>query len=292
MSCIISGDYQRINHIAPTIINLIERSRTQAEFFGKSFNPYSWVCGLWGCSTGACGDFEQGERLLEKALKFALEIDHRGTIGFVEYLYGVLFAWKGDGKSAAKHLENGLKHLVESQTVLYVGQAYCWLGYAHCLMGDPKTAVDLTEKGLKLHTDTGMLVFRSVCHFLCIYAKFELGDIEEAITHAELAVKFSLENNEKVLHGLSKLSLGRVLAKTDVGQIEAAEQQLLQGISLLEELGIVAFSCWGYLWLGEVYAESGRQEEALQNLKKAEAMFRDMGMDYWLGKAQDALARL
>jgi class 3 adenylate cyclase/tetratricopeptide (TPR) repeat protein len=292
MSCIISGDYQRINHIAPTIISLIEQSRTQAEFFGKSFNPYSWVCGLWGCSTGACGDFEQGERLLEKALKFALEIDHRGTIGFVEYLYGVLFAWKGDGKSAAKHLENGLKHLVESQTVLYVGQAYCWLGYAHCLMGDPKTAVDLTEKGLKLHTDTGMLVFRSVCHFLCIYAKFELGDIEEAITHAELAVKFSLENNEKVLHGLSKLSLGRVLAKTDVGQIEAAEQQLLQGISLLEELGIVAFSCWGYLWLGEVYAESGRQEEALQNLKKAEAMFRDMGMDYWLGKAQDALARL
>jgi class 3 adenylate cyclase/tetratricopeptide (TPR) repeat protein len=292
MSCMISGDYQRINHIAPTIISLIEQSRTQAEFFGKSFNPYSWVCGLWGCSTGACGDFEQGERLLEKALKFALEIDHRGTIGFVEYLYGVLFAWKGDGKSAAKHLENGLKHLVESQTVLYVGQAYCWLGYAHCLMGDPKTAVDLTEKGLKLHTDTGMLVFRSVCHFLCIYAKFELGDIEEAITHAELAVKFSLENNEKVLHGLSKLSLGRVLAKTDVGQIEAAEQQLLQGISLLEELGIVAFSCWGYLWLGEVYAESGRQEEALQNLKKAEAMFRDMGMDYWLGKAQDALARL
>jgi len=292
MSCMISGDYQRINHIAPTIISLIEQSRTQAEFFGKSFNPYSWVCGLWGCSTGACGDFEQGERLLEKALKFALEIDHRGTIGFVEYVYGVLFAWKGDGKSAVKHLENGLKHLVKSHSMLHVGQAYCWLGYAHCLMGDPKTAVDLTEKGLKLHTDTGMLVFRSVCHFLCIYAKFELGDIEEAITHAELAVKFSLENNEKVLHGLSKLSLGRVLAKTDVGQIEAAEQQLLQGISLLEELGIVAFSCWGYLWLGEVYAESGRQEEALQNLKKAEAMFRDMGMDYWLGKAQDALARL
>ena len=88
VSCIVSGDWQRINRIAPTIISLIERSETQAEFFGKPFNPYSYVLALWGVSTGGCGDFDQGERLLEKALSFALEIDHRGTIGFVEYVYG------------------------------------------------------------------------------------------------------------------------------------------------------------------------------------------------------------
>ena len=32
--------------------------------------------------------------------------------------------------------------------------------------------------------------------------------------------------------------------------------------------------------------------EALENLKKAETMFREMGMDHWLAKAQKALARL
>ena len=92
--------------------------------------------------------------------------------------------------------------------------------------------------------------------------------------------------------GLSRIWLGRVVAKTDPTQIEEAEQHILQGISLLEELGITAYSSLGYLWLGEVYAESGRREEALENLKKAETMFQEMGMDYWLGKAQEALARL
>jgi hypothetical protein len=29
----------------------------------------------------------------------------------------------------------------------------------------------------------------------------------------------------------------------------------------------------------------------LETLKKAEAMFHDMGMDYWLGKTQEVLAR-
>jgi tetratricopeptide (TPR) repeat protein len=107
-----------------------------------------------------------------------------------------------------------------------------------------------------------------------------------------LALQFSLENNERQIQGLSLIWLGRVVAKTDPAQIEAAEQHILQGISLLEELGIKPQIGWGYLLLGEVYADAGRREEALQNLKKAEAMFREMGMDYWLGKAQEALAKL
>jgi hypothetical protein len=30
----------------------------------------------------------------------------------------------------------------------------------------------------------------------------------------------------------------------------------------------------------------------VKTLKKAEAMFQEMSMDYWLGKAQEALAKL
>ena len=100
------------------------------------------------------------------------------------------------------------------------------------------------------------------------------------------------EQRKTDARGFKDLAREGPSAKTDPTQIEVAEQQILQGINLLEELGIVAFSGWGYLWLGEVYTEAGRPEEALAPLKKAEAMFRQMGMDYWLGKAQTALARL
>jgi len=34
------------------------------------------------------------------------------------------------------------------------------------------------------------------------------------------------------------------------------------------------------------------QKYLAANLKKVETMFREMGMDYWLDKAQKALARL
>jgi hypothetical protein len=48
----------------------------------------------------------------------------------------------------------------------------------------------------------------------------------------------------------------------------------------------------GYFCLGKVYAEPGRKEEALENLKKAESMYREMSMDYWMGKTQEALKSL
>ncbi|MFC1895873.1 hypothetical protein ACFL0Q_04325 [Thermodesulfobacteriota bacterium] len=41
-----------------------------------------------------------------------------------------------------------------------------------------------------------------------------------------------------------------------------------------------------------VRGESGETEKALENLNVAETNFREMGMDYWLAKTQEVLARL
>jgi hypothetical protein len=48
----------------------------------------------------------------------------------------------------------------------------------------------------------------------------------------------------------------------------------------------------GCLNLGELYFDNGQQGNALENLKKARGMFQDMGMEYWLGKAQEVLGKL
>ncbi len=44
--------------------------------------------------------------------------------------------------------------------------------------------------------------------------------------------------------------------------------------------------------MGELYADRGQRENALENLKKAEGMFQEMGMDYWLAQTQEVLGRL
>jgi class 3 adenylate cyclase/tetratricopeptide (TPR) repeat protein len=291
-SCIISGDIHRIIRIAPTIISLIENSRTQAEFCGSPYNPYSFILGDWGFATGLLGHFSEGEKLVEKALSFAEEINHRATLCNMEYTYGNLLAFKGEGPKAIRILKNAIKDIEESQSMYLAGTAWAFLGYAHWLTGDYQTALDLSEKGLKIQIDLGLPFVRSWCHVSCGLAHFDLGNLEEAGVQAEQALQYSLANNEKHLQGVSRILLGKVLAKADPGQIQTAEGHLRQGISLLEEIGILSYAGTGYLWLGEAYAESGRKEEALTNLKKAEAMFQEMGMDYWLERTRTLLAKV
>ena len=88
------------------------------------------------------------------------------------------------------------------------------------------------------------------------------------------------------------ISLGRVIAATDRMKFEEARKLMLQGISLLDELQIRPRHAVGLLCLGELYADEDQREAALENFKKAEEMFQEMGMDYWLGKAQEVLGRV
>lgn len=48
----------------------------------------------------------------------------------------------------------------------------------------------------------------------------------------------------------------------------------------------------GYLHLGDLHNDMDRKDEALNYLKKAEAMFTEMEMDYYIKKTQEVLERL
>jgi len=102
----------------------------------------------------------------------------------------------------------------------------------------------------------------------------------------------SQKNNEKLIEGFSWLLLGTILGKSEPLDFNKSEGCILKGIEICNGLKLKAYYSLGYLSLGEFYLNVGEKEKALDNLKKAEKMFRDMGMDYWLGKAQEGLAVL
>jgi tetratricopeptide (TPR) repeat protein len=92
-----------------------------------------------------CGDFEYGERLCEKALAFAREINSRPTLGAVESSFGLILNIKGDWERAVSHLQNAIKYMEESQSLVFLGVVWGWLGWAQLLMGKTKTAVEITQ---------------------------------------------------------------------------------------------------------------------------------------------------
>ncbi len=65
-----------------------------------------------------------------------------------------------------------------------------------------------------------------------------------------------------------------------------------EGISEFEELKLKAESAKALLYLADFYRDSDQRQKAQISFKKAQEMFRDMGMDYWLGRTEEALEKL
>jgi tetratricopeptide (TPR) repeat protein len=292
-SYLLAGEYQKVTEVARNAINLLDNTQRQAVFFaGAAVNVYSALCGYCGVSFAMLGDFEKGEGLMEKGRRLARKLNHLPTLSIIEYCYGYSLSWKGDGKNSKRYFENCVSYGEEGQIIMILGLALSGLGYGCYLLEDFKAARNYVKRGLKIHLDTGNPFYLSFMYWVLGMIDFQEGDLSNAHTHIKKAIELSQQNNERAIEGGALTWQGRILGKIDSSQIKKAKEFILNGIKIADDLKLKPDCSQGYLFLGELYADNGQREKALENLKKAENMFQEMGMDYWLSKTQEVLERL
>jgi tetratricopeptide (TPR) repeat protein len=160
------------------------------------------------------------------------------------------------------------------------------LGSACAYLGDPETGRSYGEKGLKMQRDIGVEFFLSCQHSLLGDTHLHLNDLENARGSVEEALRLSQKSSEKHLEAMAWIFLGRILGRTEAPQIYRAEESILKGMKIADEMRLKPFYAQGHLFLGELYAHGGQKEKALENLTKTETMFQEMGMDYWLAETR------
>jgi tetratricopeptide (TPR) repeat protein len=158
------------------------------------------------------------------------------------------------------------------------------------MLGDPETGKRHAEKSLKIPRESGVEMFLSLVHSHLGEIYWHLGDLKNARSLVEEAQRLSQKNDEKDIEGWSWILLGAILGETEPLQIDKAEGCFLKGIEICRELRTKPYYALGHLHLGQLYLNAGEKKKAIDNLKQAEGMFREMGMDYWLRKAQEVLA--
>jgi len=292
ISYVAAGEFLKTIDVAPKVFDLLENKQREADFFGAPFNPYSLLCAYYGFGLAMLGNFEKGTAYFERGLRVISTINHLPSLGVAEAMYGLSFVAKGDGINAIKHLQKSIRHFEEGRTVFILSVAWSGLGSGYYYLGDLETAKKHMEKGLDIAMRGGSEWWISFHYLYLSKIYLDLGDPKNSRSFIEEALKLSQKNNEKHLEGASWTWLGRILGKTDPSQSDKAEECILKGIKILNEMNIKPWCSEGYFHLGELYADTGKREKALENLKKAEGMFQEMGMDYWLARTQEVIRRL
>jgi class 3 adenylate cyclase/tetratricopeptide (TPR) repeat protein len=284
------GQYKKIIDKMPEVIYLIEKRGRESEFFAISMNPYSCMCSFCGVAFAGLGRFEEGKAFMEKALSNALRTGDPATLGMTQVFYGLFFySSNGDYTSAKVHFEEGIFYCEEAKWTWGVALALCLLGHVHLFLGDPETGRKKVEKGLHIWAETGVVQAISVGHGIMGDISLALDDLDNAQTSWEEALRLSCKNSEKGYEGLALVGLGKVLGKKEPRQKEKAEECFLAGLAIFHDLQMKPSYAQGLMFLGEFYLDRGNKEKALENLNEAEALFQEMGMDYWLDKTRTLL---
>ena len=286
------GLFFKFINIAPDVLHLLEEKEKYFDIFFKAVAVYPSLCTFYGFALGQLGNFEKGEVFCEKGLHTAAQIGELRTLAYNELYNGWFYMLKGEGKLVVEHFRNSIKYSEEAKWYVIVGYAFSGLGYGQYLLGDLENARENIKKGIKILQDIGTGLRLSLLYWILSIPLFELGEYEKALASIDEALMFARKNSEKDVEGLSRIWLGRILGKTDPNQFDKAEEAILKGINILEELRLKPNFSQGYLYLGEFYTDIGQKEKAQENLKKAERMFQEMGLDYWLAKTDEVLKGL
>jgi len=178
------------------------------------------------------------------------------------------------------------------QFVVLLAPAWLILGWGHALIGELDKAIEYAEKGLEIQLDAEMSPYLSSFYSALGRFHLESGDLVKAQKYIEDALELSQRSSVRYNEGMARAYLGSVLGKTDPSQRDNAEEYILEGISILDELKLKPFSSYGYLYLGELYTDTNQSEKARETLSKAKGMFQEMGMGYWLRRTQEVLQRV
>jgi class 3 adenylate cyclase/tetratricopeptide (TPR) repeat protein len=292
LSYFIPGKFTEIVDCALETMHLLEKTDKKSGFFGYSTNVYLQLQSYCGLCLALLGKFGEGEVLFERAFGFAYDLNHLGSLGLVEWYCGCLFNVKGDGDTAIRHFENSITHLKEGEIHILLPNAWYQLGMAHIFTGVVEKGRDYAQKGIEMQEKMGMIYNIALNYTLMGMIQMYSGEIENALRWAEKAVRFAQKNGENWIEGWAWMILGRISAEKQSAEYNLAIEHILRGIRMTEMLKIKPFYARGYLFLGETYSKMDAREKAMEYLVKAEKMYREMKMDYWIKLTQTALKNL
>lgn len=119
-----------------------------------------------------------------------------------------------------------------------------------------------------------------------------LNNMESAKNNYDKALNLSIINHEKIQEVFSFHNLGRMYAMMGIPWFREAEKYYLQSQEIYIDMKSESYLNITNFSLGELYLQNGLTEKALENLTLAKKNFLEMGMDYWVKKADEALAKI
>ncbi|MBT4267458.1 MAG: AAA family ATPase [Deltaproteobacteria bacterium] len=287
----LQGKLETMFELAPEIFDVVEKSNRMFDDFGITANPYFYLKAYYSYSLFVTGKIEEAKEHFERLQLLIPEIELLTTRGLVESFYGLLLLETGDFPEAVRIIQIAIDCAEKGQIPPNMVFALSFMGHALHHRGDLDSAKVFLGRAVKLREKIGNAPFSYYTYFsrfLVHLAENELGKAEQSAYKVE---EVATQNGEIGGIGLSKLLLGKIKALKEPTKLKVAEKTILDGVKILKNQNQKVYYPLGYFYLGELFGDAGKNEEAVRYLKMAEGLYQEMGFVYWLGRTREVLDR-
>jgi tetratricopeptide (TPR) repeat protein len=277
-----TGRFKKVIEIASGMIHAIHKAEKEKDNFGGPAIVYPAQYSLSGFSLAHLGRFDEGMSNCIYGLEAAMESENLFTISLCRYYMGMVLLLRGAWNDASDYFMSCLEGLEQVDFVQIESLVKGGLGVTKAYTGDPLHGRALAQEGLKALEDAGIEGQASTlqCYAgICCYAA---GKFEDARLFMNSSLSSAIDNDELYFKGRALIWHGRILGKLSNDASLEAMQRIEEGLEVLTELETKPDIAIGRLFIGELSAQENQENLATTHLKAADALFREMGMAYWI----------
>jgi class 3 adenylate cyclase/tetratricopeptide (TPR) repeat protein len=279
-----SGDYRRAIECLRRCVEAIQDDRRYVRYeTGTLLSVFAHDRLAW--CLAELGEFAEAMASAEEADRVAREIDHPPSLVVADRGRGLVPLRRGDFMRAIPLLERSVELCRVTPAPALLDVPAAWLGYAYALSGRLAEGVALLEEAVADPAATG-----SANHSLFLAhlgeAHLLAGRQHDATAVARHALDLAHRQKERGNEAWVLRLFAEIAAQANPPDRESAEGHYRRALTRAEELGMRPLAAHCHLGLGKLYRGTGDQAKAEEHLTVATTMYRDMGMMFWLERAE------
>jgi class 3 adenylate cyclase/tetratricopeptide (TPR) repeat protein len=281
------GDYPEAIRVLGLNVEALQRDFSQ-ERFGLAVN----VLGISRYHLVLCfcelGEFPPAVAHATEAVRRA-ERPHERL--FAHHALACLHLARGEWRDALDAATSGFALTQDGEFPIYVPYLESALGYAMAWLGGVdairhiEQAVEQANRMSYRPDQARRVAWLAEAHYLN-------DQLDKAAKLGERALVLSRRFKERGNETWALHLLGSLAAGTTPPDVAAAEANYGQALVLAAELGMRPLVAHCHLGLGKLYRRTGDDAKMQEHLTTAKAMYREMGMGFWLEKAEAAWGAL
>jgi len=289
-TCWARAEYGRARDLLARALELHPGDRVR-ELFGMSSLPavvshtfLSWSQRLLGELDAADAHAKEGARIAESA-----EHPYSTMIAYHALALGPLV--RGDFPAAIAVLEQALETCRKRELRFIMPWIAGELGRAYALSGRTGDAVPLLERTVEETERLRMMMIHPHHVSMLAEAYMLVGRRADAFRIIEQALRLARAHKQRGFEAEALKILGDIAAREPEARQRAA-RAYQDCLALTESLGMRPLAASCRLAIGQLRARQGDVPGARAYLDAAATRFRDVKMDYWANRADEALAAL